>query len=180
MDVEIELFDDPLSPRGWGAQPALRALRVALDPDGAGGGDASVGGEAVPGGRDDASGEAEGPAPTWRLRPTVLVRDWDRYDGPETFWYFDPPYVGNEHEYLGEFSHEVFVATVADLEGDWMVSYRELPDGLRDLADTVETFQATDRADGAKKATERLVLNYDPETVTALTDSNQRTLEEIA
>ena len=108
---------------------------------------------------------------------TALI---DRYDGPETFWYFDPPYVGNEHEYLGEFSHEVFVATVADLEGDWMVSYRELPDGLRDLADTVETFQATDRADGAKKATERLVLNYDPETVTALTDSNQRTLEEIA
>lgn len=99
-----------------------------------------------------------------------------RYDGERTFWYFDPPYVGNEHEYLGEFEHQDLVAALADLDGDWMVSYRELPDGLRDLAATVEDFEATDRADGVKKATEQLVMNYDPKDRTSLTDASQRTL----
>ncbi|QLH83362.1 DNA adenine methylase [Halosimplex pelagicum] len=100
----------------------------------------------------------------------------DRYDGPDTFWYFDPPYVGNEHEYLGEFSHAEFVETVAELEGDWMISYRELPDGLRDLAETVDEFGATDRADGVKKETERLVMSYDPGQVRAFAEAEQRTL----
>ncbi|MEY7847905.1 DNA adenine methylase [Natrarchaeobius sp. A-rgal3] len=100
----------------------------------------------------------------------------NRYDGPEAFWYFDPPYVGNEHEYPGEFSHKEFVTTVAKLEGDWLISYRELPDGLRDLAETVDEFSATDRADGVKKATERLVMSYDPNQVPTLTETEQRTL----
>jgi DNA adenine methylase len=101
-----------------------------------------------------------------------------RYDGPETFWYFDPPYVGNAHQYPGEFSHGEFVETVTSLDGDWMISYREVPDGLRDLAVAVDEFGAVDRADGVKQATERLVMNYDPEDRPTATDAKQATLEE--
>lgn len=120
-----------------------------------------------------------------RFREVVIECDdylalIDRYDGEDTFWYFDPPYVGNEHEYLGDFEHADLVDALADLEGEWMVSYRDLPDGLRDLAAAVESFEATDRADGTKKATEQLVMSYDPDNQPSLTDRSQRTLTEVA
>lgn len=51
--VEFHVYDDPVNPRGWGFEPALRRLRAA---------------------RPDA---------TWRLHPTVLVPDWERVEGPE-------------------------------------------------------------------------------------------------
>lgn len=103
----------------------------------------------------------------------------DRYDGERTFWYFDPPYVGNEHEYLGEFDHADLVGALSDLEGDWMVSYRELPDGLKDISVAARDFQATDSADGTKKATEQLIMNYEPKDQPSLTESSQRTFAEV-
>ena len=104
----------------------------------------------------------------------------DRYDGPGTFWYFDPPYVGNEHEYPGEFDHGEFVSMVADLEGDWMVSYRKLPDGLRDLAHRVDELDGFDRAAGVKRAVERVVMSYDPDQVELLPeDVSQMRLTEV-
>ena len=51
--VEIDVYDDPLNPIGWGMQPALRRLRYDC------------------------------PGADWRRRPVVLVPDWDRYGGPE-------------------------------------------------------------------------------------------------
>jgi DNA adenine methylase len=99
-----------------------------------------------------------------------------RYDGPETFWYFDPPYVDNAHEYPGEFSHAEFVEAVAELDGDWMISYRELPDGLRDVAAAVDRAELVDRADGIKEASERLVMSYDPRDRPTATDAAQATL----
>lgn len=51
--VEIVLYDDPLNPLGWGAQPTLRRLRVECA---------------------DAS---------WRREPVALVETWERYSGPE-------------------------------------------------------------------------------------------------
>lgn len=110
----------------------------------------------------------------------VECGDWlflvDTYDGEKTFWYFDPPYVGNEHEYRGEFDHGEFVDALEELEGDWMVSYRALPDGLEEIAETVDTFEATDRADGTKKATEKLVMNYEPSMER---EFNQRSLADV-
>lgn len=52
-DIAVHVYDDPLTPHGWGAEIALRRLR-----------------ESVP----DAS---------WSWHPTLLVPDWERYDGPE-------------------------------------------------------------------------------------------------
>lgn len=51
--MEIRIFDDPLNPYGWGNEPAVRVLRSAA------------------------------PDATWEFQPTVLVDDWERYDGPE-------------------------------------------------------------------------------------------------
>ena len=49
----IHVYADPLDPRGWGSEPALRRLRLAL------------------------------PEADWRLEPVVMVTDWDSYAGPE-------------------------------------------------------------------------------------------------
>lgn len=112
----------------------------------------------------------------------VECDDWlallGRYDGPGTFWYFDPPYVGNEHEYQGEFNHAELVDALADLEGEWMVSYRKLPKGLRDLATHIEPFDAVDRADGVKEATEKLVLSYNPDETPMFRGMGQQTLDD--
>ena len=49
----IDVYADPLDPRGWGSEPAVRRLRLAL------------------------------PDADWRLRPVVMVSDWGSYGGPE-------------------------------------------------------------------------------------------------
>ncbi len=51
--TSIDVYADPLDPRGWGSEPAVRRLRLAL------------------------------PEADWRLRPVVMVPDWERYTGPE-------------------------------------------------------------------------------------------------
>lgn len=100
----------------------------------------------------------------------------DRYDGPDTFWYFDPPYVGNEHEYLGDFEHADLVDALAALEGEWMVSYRTLPDGLEQVAECADELDGVDRADGVKKARERVIMSYNPAKVPTVTEEQQATL----
>lgn len=114
----------------------------------------------------------------------VECDDWreilDRYDGRDSFLYLDPPYVGNEHEYVGgELDHATLVDALADLDADWMVSYRNLPDGLEDVAETIEQFGAVDRADGVKEATEQLVMSYDPHETPLFSGAEQRTLCEV-
>ncbi len=49
----IHVYADPLDPRGWGSEPAIRRLRLAL------------------------------PDADWELRPVVMVSDWETYAGPE-------------------------------------------------------------------------------------------------
>lgn len=53
MTTSIQLYGDPLDPRGWGSEPAVRRLRTAL------------------------------PEADWTFHPVVLVSDWETYDGPE-------------------------------------------------------------------------------------------------
>lgn len=53
METTIQVYADPLDPRGWGSEPALRRLRLTL------------------------------PDADWQLRPVAMVPGWERYDGPE-------------------------------------------------------------------------------------------------
>jgi len=145
----------------------------------------SVSGFSTPYKRNEAQGMRKNIAALEAVRErfsTVVVECDDflqlieRYDGQDTFWYFDPPYVGNEHEYLGDYEHADLVDALADLEGDWMVSYRSLPDGLENLAECIDEIGGVDRADGVKDAVERVVMSYDPAQQPDLTDNQQATL----
>jgi len=53
MATTIHVYADPLDPRGWGSEPAVRRLRLAL------------------------------PEADWQLHPVVMVPDWQQYGGPE-------------------------------------------------------------------------------------------------
>lgn len=53
-----------------------------------------------------------------------------RYDGAETVFYVDPPYVGTERYYGGDFApadHERLRDILAGLQGRWLASYNDCP-----------------------------------------------------
>jgi DNA adenine methylase len=64
--------------------------------------------------------------------------DWseafEKYDGEETVFYCDPPYVGKEGYYpVSDIEHSAFVEALGGLDGDWVVSYAELSTGLTSI-----------------------------------------------
>jgi DNA adenine methylase len=109
--------------------------------------------------------------------------DWQavvcRYDETDAFHYLDPPYVGNEADYgVPEFDHTRLVDCLAQREGYWMLSYRELPEALAPEPYHLRTLAGRDTAAGSKDATERVVMNYDPEAVDSF-EGPQRGLSEF-
>lgn len=108
----------------------------------------------------------------------------DRYDNPDTLFYLDPPYyetASNRDHYRvgGDFDHERFVDELRDREGDWIVSCGELPPGLADVADTIETYTAMysmSYSDERSEATEHLAMSFDPRREPEFTEAAQRTL----
>jgi DNA adenine methylase len=63
---------------------------------------------------------------------TVHCEDyWDvirRYDGPDTLFYFDPPYVGTESYYnngSSKFDHNVFYSRICNTRGRVVISYED-------------------------------------------------------
>lgn len=65
---------------------------------------------------------------------TIENPDWEdiveKYDGPETVFYADPPYAGTENYYAQDDAvHDEFPETMQDIEGDAVISYEDLPDG---------------------------------------------------
>jgi DNA adenine methylase len=103
----------------------------------------------------------------------------DRLDGAETVFYFDPPYVdaGDALYSHDEFDHGRFLDVLDEIEGDWVISYTELPDGLgdgnyvrsREHRGTMRTGQG----EWEQTNQERLVMNFDPGRVAQFVD--QRT-----
>lgn len=99
--------------------------------------------------------------------------DWrdvlEKYDAPETVFYCDPPYVGKDHYYpTGEIDHDALVQELGELEGRWLCSYEQLPEGL-DVYHVIARGEmrfigSGTNEGGAKDATERLVMNFDPDT----------------
>lgn len=110
----------------------------------------------------------------------------ERYDSAESFFYFDPPYVkeGDELYSGGDFDHERFTDTVLSLDGLWCVSYTDVPPGLADAAERiVERDQRVTMRAGQgnweKTNTERLVMNYDPDTTPLFVGAEASSLAEF-
>ena len=95
--------------------------------------------------------------------------DWqevfEKYDGEETVFYCDPPYVGKESYYpVSDIDHSAFVEALRELEAKWIVSYSELPDGLEEfrvVGRGESNFMGNGKSGSAKKTRERLVMDVE-------------------
>lgn len=98
---------------------------------------------------------------------------WDdyirRYDGPDTFFYLDPPYHGGERDYgKGIFSREDYrrmVEQLAGIKGKFLLSINDVPE-IREMFAAfdmreVETTYSVKREEN-QKVGELLIMNYDP------------------
>lgn len=94
--------------------------------------------------------------------------DWsdvlEKYDGEETVFYCDPPYVGKEDYYpVCDIDHAEFVRVLGELEGDWIVSYAELPGGLDEyhvVGRGERNFMGNGKSGSTKRTREHLVMNF--------------------
>jgi len=122
---------------------------------------------------------------------TIECQDYqqvvERYDGSETVFYCDPPYLGNEHYYNAEgFDHGRLAEVLADTDSRWIVSYGEtVPDAFDRDRWPVETFGAYyslegGKAGGRKPTTERLISNFEVDASTKFAPAGQTTLGEVA
>lgn len=87
----------------------------------------------------------------------------------DTVFYMDPPYV-DESYYPADpdFDHAALINTVDDLNAKWILSYRELPEAvdiLDDIYVVAKDYQNQMNSPGVDRtdATERLLMNYDPD-----------------
>ena len=99
---------------------------------------------------------------------TIENLDWrvlfEKYDKPHTLFYLDPPYLKVGDDYYGhekDFDHESFVEALHGLEGDWILSYGELPDGLDEYHTVTRETRYSMTCENQQYKTERLVMNYD-------------------
>jgi len=88
----------------------------------------------------------------------------EKYDSEETVFYFDPPYVGVEGYYpVSEIDHAEFVGVLGELEGKWLCSYQELPEGMdqfRVLGRDERNFMNSGTSGSANETREHLVANF--------------------
>jgi len=111
---------------------------------------------------------------------------FERYDSPETLFYCDPPYVEEGDDlYSGSaFDHRRFVDALFELEGDWIVSYTDLPPELKDMAETIVARDQRVRmrqgqGDWEKTNTERLVMSYDPADTPSFEYAGQTSVDDF-
>lgn len=108
----------------------------------------------------------------------------EKYDGPETVFYADPPYLNKEDSYrVDDFEHDELASALADIEGYALVSYTERPTVLYDgwIERTRQHYHDSgNRQDENQETqTERLVMNFDPSSVPAFSPAGQTTLEGV-
>lgn len=93
----------------------------------------------------------------------------DKYDSEDTFFYFDPPYLGPGDDLYQTneegFDHEEFVERVAELDSRWLLSYGDVPDGLEEYYTIQQETGNTVHSREGEQRRETLIMNYDPETV---------------
>jgi len=101
----------------------------------------------------------------------------DKYDGEETVFYLDPPYLGKEHTYrVGEFNHGELAEALAGIDGYALASYTDAPDGYDDWTQLTQTHQHESNNTKSVEVTERLFLNFDPSESPLFAGVDQRTL----
>jgi DNA adenine methylase len=95
----------------------------------------------------------------------------DRYDGPSTFFYLDPPYFNREHYYgKGIFERADFERLAHQLQsikGKFILSLNDVPDVRRIFArftvTEISTRYRIGSADPGKPVHELLIFNYEPD-----------------
>lgn len=104
-----------------------------------------------------------------------------RYDTPDTLFYFDPPYVGvGDDYYQGEgFDHAEFGDVCDGIAGYWIVSYDDLPEWCDDYHIVSRSREWTLDADRESEGTERLVMNYNPDTTPKFVEEGQATVDDF-
>lgn len=108
----------------------------------------------------------------------------ETYDGENTLFYFDPPYIGTEGYYReSDFDHRKFCKDLERIDGYWIVSYDEIPEPLSKYHVTVE--ESTNFIDSGMKGEgkdtiETVVTNYDPDEVRKFTSSGQAGLNDAS
>lgn len=125
-----------------------------------------------------------------RFQSVVIEQlDWrdilSKYDGEETVFYLDPPYLDNSGIYgTGEFDHGGFFESIQTLNADWLVSFQEVPDALEGYhADSYHSeYKMGQNGNGSehdRAMTEYLITNFDPDDRPVFQSAEQRTLSEL-
>jgi len=107
----------------------------------------------------------------------------DKYDSEQTFFYCDPPYMDEGDELYSHegFNHGRFAEALLDVQADWMVSYTRVPEPLAEAAEVMysqdrQVSMRKGQGDWEKENTERLVLNYDPNSEAGFSPIKQQGL----
>jgi len=111
---------------------------------------------------------------SFRLRGVIIeCGDWSntlRYDSPDTFYYFDPPYLSSTRvfrEYVHEFTNEQHIEMckrLTSVKGKVMLSgygnpiYRHYLRGWREVL--LDSYNRSSHAKKLKKSDERIWMNY--------------------
>ncbi|MFC7047289.1 DNA adenine methylase [Halobacteriaceae archaeon GCM10025711] len=112
-----------------------------------------------------------------RFRDVIIENlDWvaviEKYDGPETVFYLDPPYLGTEDYYpVHDIDHAELIGALETIDGRFVLSYQDLPNGLEDynvVAKGSNNFIGNGLTGSANETTEHLVMNFDPTSVEAV------------
>lgn len=116
-------------------------------------------------------------------RVTIENKDYksiiEKYDSDTAVFYFDPPYVevGSEYYEHSDFNHSDFFGVVTGIEGCAVVSYEELPESTPESWCVVERESESTLNQGqgeTKTGTERLVMNFNPETTPSFAGKNHK------
>lgn len=104
----------------------------------------------------------------------------EKYDDPDAFFYFDPPYVDVGDSYYltedGGFDHSRFVDNLRGMDAQWLVSYsEERPPGL-DEYHTVSRSKTSTVSKQLPEKSETLTMNYDPNTADLMRREEQQGL----
>lgn len=104
---------------------------------------------------------------------------FERYDDDDVLFYCDPPYTEEKDNYYRGplFDHDRLVETLRSVDGEWIVSYSEPPEGLEDLAAAVveRSYNRSASLDNSDRP-ERLFCSYDPSTAPMWSGVAQQTL----